>query len=181
MTVQPHETRLAAEVAAQAAGSRMLRLGRRWIRQLPLAVALATASIATNASGLTIHGGPTYAGSGGVTGSCTVSGNACTTGATVTCSGLNASSFQNLYYGIRNNLQVSGLKQAGNAGPVAGTDQFKTGTGSISYTGTTTLHTNQPVNSNKAVNTALGERPPTTPMRTSTASFSYLRESPASR
>jgi hypothetical protein len=117
-----------------------------------LVAVLGAASIAW---ALTLHGGPTYAGSGGVTGSCVVSGNACTPpGATVTCTGLNPGSFQNLYYGIRNDQFVNGVKEVGSAGPVAGTDQFKSGTGSITYTGTTTVHDNI-TGTNKAVNTKL--------------------------
>ncbi len=99
----------------------------------------------SNASGLTTHGGPVYAGSGAVSGSCSVTGTAClTAGATVSCSGLNANSFQKLYYGLRNDASVNGLKQVGTAGPVAGTDQFKvgTGTGPIVYTGTSTTRNN---------------------------------------
>lgn len=97
--------------------------------------------LASSASALTLHGGPVYAGSGGVTGNCSVSGNAClTAGATVTCTGLNASAFRNLYLGIRNDSTVNGVKQLGTLGPVAGTDQFRSGTGSITYTGTTTVY-----------------------------------------
>jgi hypothetical protein len=66
-----------------------------------LVTLVATLGSAFQVSALTIHGGPTYAGSGGVTGSCSATGNAClAAGATVTCTGLNASTFQNLYYGI---------------------------------------------------------------------------------
>src|SRR5215475_10083743 len=65
---------------------------------------------ASSASALNIHGGPFYAGTGGVTGSCTVSGNACTdAGATVSCSSLNPGSFQNLYYGLRVDSTVNGV------------------------------------------------------------------------
>ncbi len=116
---------------------------------------VAVLGAASNAAALAIHGGPTYAGSGGVTGSCLVSGNAClTAGATVTCTGLNPSSFQNLYYGIKNNAVVNGVKEVGSAGPVAGTDQFKTATGSISYTGATTVFDNI-TGTTEAVNTKL--------------------------
>lgn len=118
-------------------------------------IALSLFASAPQAIALVIHSGPAYAGSGGISGSCTVSGNAClTAGATVTCTGLNPSAFQNLYYGIKNNAFVNGVKQVGTSGPVAGTDQFKTGTGSISYTGTTTVH-NAMSGSNQAVNSKL--------------------------
>jgi hypothetical protein len=101
---------------------------------------LAVVALASSASALPISGGPFYAGSGGVNGVCNATGNACSTaGATVTCTGLNPSLYQNLYFGIRNDLFVNGVKQVGTAGPVAGTDQFKTGTASITYTGTTTV------------------------------------------
>jgi hypothetical protein len=95
---------------------------------------------------LLINGGPTLAGGGEVTGLCTTSGNACTNaGATVTCSGLNPSAFQNLYYGLRNDSVVDGVKDAGTAGPVAGVDQFMHGSGSgpIVYTGSTTIHSSE--------------------------------------
>src|SRR6185295_3966098 len=84
---------------------------------------LALVGVASNASALTIDGGPFYAGSGGVTGSCGVTGDPCTGTATVTCSGLNSSGFQNLYYGIRNDSVVNGIKMAGNSGPVFSVDQ----------------------------------------------------------
>jgi hypothetical protein len=75
-------------------GTHAVQPRRRWQPALaPICAALTVIGIATAASALTIHGGPLYAGSGGVTGSCTASGNAClTAGATVTCTGLNASS-----------------------------------------------------------------------------------------
>src|SRR5262249_41114816 len=50
---------------------------------------------------------------------------------------------------------VNGVKDVGTAGPVAGTDQFKSPTGSITYTGATTLHINSPTNTNAAINTKL--------------------------
>jgi hypothetical protein len=116
---------------------------------------LALLALPAGASALVIHGGPFYAGSGGVTGTCSVAGNAClTAGATVSCTGLNPGAFENLYFGIRNDVFVNGVKEVGNAGPVAGTDQFKTGTASISYTGTTTVH-NVLTGTNQAVNTKL--------------------------
>src|SRR5689334_9115796 len=95
---------------------------------------LAILGVASSASALLIHGGPTYAGGGAVSGSCTATGTTCLTGgATVTCTGLNPSDFQNLYLGIRNDNFVNGLKEVGNAGPVPGTDQFTTPTDSITY------------------------------------------------
>src|SRR6188508_1674023 len=143
--VQNGEATAAAAIADQTARKQTLRDQRRR-STLEIAsivyASLLVATIASSASALPIHGGPLYAGGGGVTGTCSATGNACSNaGATVTCSGLNASSFQNLYYGIRNDQQVSGLKEAGNAGPVAGTDQFVSGVGSIRYSGTSTLHT----------------------------------------
>src|SRR5262249_3564070 len=109
-----------------------------WAINAVATLAIALLGVTTSASGLTLSGGPFYAGSGGVTGTCTGSGNACTTaGATVVCSGLNPGSFQDLYYGIRNDVFVNGVKEVGTAGPVALVDEFKSGTGSISYTGTT--------------------------------------------
>ena len=124
-----------------------------------LFAAIALLGASSSASALTIHGGPFYAGAGGVTGSCTVSGNAClTAGATVTCTGLNPASFSNLYFGIRNDQSVNGVKEVGTAGPVAGVDQFKvgSGTGPITYTGTTTVHNNITGGTNPlAVNTKL--------------------------
>ena len=62
-----------------------------------------------SAAGLTLNGGPIYAGSSPLTGSCTYSGNPCTTtGATVTCTSINAGAFLNLYYGLRNDGSVNG-------------------------------------------------------------------------
>jgi len=134
--------------------ARMVRC-REWKRFWGILVVVWLLGWSSVAAGLTVHGGPLYAGSGGVTGSCTVSGNAClTAGATVTCSGLNPSSFQNLYYGIRNDQFVDGVKEVGSGGPVAGTDQFKSGTGTITYSGTTTVHDNI-TSTNLAVNTKL--------------------------
>lgn len=149
--------RASSEAVSAPYGVRHLRSrapGARRLAQLVTLIALL--GTAFEAPALTLHGGPTYAGSGGVTGSCSASGNACTTaGATVTCSSLNAGTFVNLYYGIRNDQFVNGVKQVGTAGPVAGTDDFGSGTGSITYTGATTLHTVLPTNTNKAVNTLL--------------------------
>ena len=135
--------RSTADGMAKPANSATIRSARRWKAGLsPIAVMLALLSIATSASGLAISpgGGPHYAGNGGINGVCSATGNACTNaGATVTCTGLTPDQFQFLYYGIRNDQFVNGVKQVGNGGPVAGTDQFKTGTGSIAYTGTTTV------------------------------------------
>src|SRR5262249_10951962 len=131
-------------------------MGRMLARGALLAM-LAVIGVPAGASALTIHGGPFYAGTGGGAGTCTVSGNACTNaGATVICSGLNPASFQNLYYGIKNNAFVDGVKQVGTGGPVAGTDQFKNGTGAgpITYNGTTQVHNNI-TGTNQNVNTAL--------------------------
>lgn len=46
---------------------------------------------------------------------------------------------QSVRYGIRNDRFVVGLEQVGSAGRIAGSDQFETGTGSITYPGTTTV------------------------------------------
>src|SRR5215475_9120816 len=133
----------ATGVCTPSVSARALHAARRRLaRRAAVVAALGFAAAAQSASALVIHGGPTYAGSGGVTGSCTTTGNACVTaGATVSCTGLNPGAFQNLYFGIRNDTFVNGVKEVGTGGPVAGTDHFKTATGTgggaITYTGTT--------------------------------------------
>src|SRR6185436_11638107 len=120
----------------------------RRIRRRKPAIAYLTAmamvlGFAGSASALSISGGPFYAGSGGVNGSCSISGITCLgSGATVTCNGLTPSFYQNLYFGLRNDLFIDGIKMVGSAGPVPGTDQFTSGAGSSSiiYTGTTTVY-----------------------------------------
>jgi hypothetical protein len=140
---QPNDGRSAADTVALGTSLQARRrVPRRPTARLAATIgAAAVLALASTASALVINGGPYYAGSGGVTGSCTTSGNACTTaGATVTCSGLNPLAFQKLYFGVRNDQFVDGDKEYGIGGPVANIDQFKSGTGSITYTGTTVVH-----------------------------------------
>ena len=146
-------------VAVHASSQSLGNPPRRWtLAGGALLAVLAVCGGASRATALIVDVGPVYAGAGGVTGSCVVTNNnnLCTTGATVTCSSLNASSFQNLWFGIRNDQVVNGDKEVGTAGPVTNVDQFKTGTGSITYTGTTTVHNNVTGGTNPlAVNTKL--------------------------
>ncbi len=98
--------------------------------------------LASSASALTIHGGPTYAPPGG--GSCVVSGTPCASGgATVTCSGLNPSAVRFLYFGLRNDQSVNGDTMTGTSGPAAGSGAVfrisSAGGSSITYTGTTSI------------------------------------------
>ncbi len=129
-----------------------ISVGQRIVAFAPIIMIAALLTLGGRASAVSYDAGPLSAGSGGVTGSCIVSGNAClNAGATVTCTGLNPSAFQHLYYGLRNDT-INGLKEVGAGGPIAGTDQFKTcvassagdvcdppSSNSISYAGTTTV------------------------------------------
>jgi hypothetical protein len=116
-------------------------------------VGLLLLAVASRAVALTIDGGPFYAGSGSVTGSCSVTGApSLSGGATVTCTGLNPASFQNLYFGIRNDQFVNGETMTGTA-PAANSGAVyrflsTSGNSQITYAGSTTVFdkgTTQPV------------------------------------
>ena len=99
---------------------------------------------ASSASGLVITGGPTYSLPGG--GSCIVSGITSTgSGAIVSCTGIALASHTNVYFGIRNDLNVNGNTMTGAApgsGSAAVFRSSSTGASNISYTSTTTVTSN---------------------------------------
>ena len=102
---------------------------------------LVALGLASNASALTLTGGPVYSLPGG--GSCTFAGVASQTGgATVSCTGVNVSAHTHIYFGIRNNLNVNGNTMNGSA-PTAGSaavfDYASSTSNSITYTSTTTI------------------------------------------
>ena len=101
----------------------------------------AVLGVATSASALPITGGPMYTLPGG--GSCTVSGTPTITspnGATVTCTGVNLAAHSNVYFGIRNDINVNGNTMTGAAPSGAAVFGFSTsGASSITYTSTTSF------------------------------------------
>ncbi len=108
---------------------------------LPILALLVSLGLASNASGLTLTGGPTYNLPGG--GSCTVSGVASQTGgATLSCTGVNPAAHTHVYFGIRNNLNVNGNTMNGST-PTAGSPavfDYASSTGSsITYASSTTI------------------------------------------
>src|SRR5512139_4129750 len=122
---------------------------------------LALLGVASSASALVITAGPTYSLPGG--GSCTVSGAPCLTGgATVSCTGVALGSHSNVYFGIRNDLNVIGNTMTG-AAPVGGSVAVfrysSNTTSSITYASSTTvadqIHGTQTV-SNQLVLTLTG-------------------------
>jgi hypothetical protein len=111
------------------------------MRGTPIAV-LVLLAVAAPAAALTIDGGPSYTPPGG--GSCSVSPPISSTQGpsisevTVTCSGLNPNAVQNLYFGIKNDVNVNGETMTGTA-PTNGSGavyRFSgVGTNSITYAG----------------------------------------------
>ena len=91
---------------------------RRLLTHGALLSALALLTPASDAAALVITGGPTYSLPGG--GSCTVSNvHSRSTGATVTCTGVNLGVHSNVYFGIKNNTSVNGIAYDG-SGPSGG-------------------------------------------------------------
>ena len=81
---------------------------------LSILATLVPLGLASNASALTLTGGPVYALPGG--GSCAVAGVASQTGgATLTCTGVSVAAHTHVYFGIRNNLNVNGNTMTGTA------------------------------------------------------------------
>ena len=97
--------------------------------------------LASNASALTLTGGPVYTLPGG--GTCTVTDVASQAGgATVSCTGVNVAAHTHVYFGIRNNSNVNGNTMTG-AAPTAGSAAVfgyaSSSSNSITYTSTTTI------------------------------------------
>ncbi|MEO6028851.1 MAG: hypothetical protein ABIR79_18465, partial [Candidatus Binatia bacterium] len=108
---------------------------------LSILATLVPLGLASNASALTLTGGPVYALPGG--GSCAVSGVASQTGgATLTCTGVSVAAHTHVYFGIRNNLNVNGNTMTGTA-PTAGSvsvfDYASSTSNSITYSSSTTV------------------------------------------
>ncbi len=102
---------------------------------------LATLGLVSSAAAVTLTGGPVYTLPGG--GSCLVSAGAPHTGtATVDCTGVVLGSHTHVYFGVRNDLNVSGDTMTGTA-PAAGSSDiflFTSSTASsVSYAGATTI------------------------------------------
>ncbi len=105
--------------------------------------ALALLAVASNASGLVITGGPTYALPGG--GSCAVTPGTVTTagtGAVFTCTGVVLGAHSNVYLGIRNDSAPNGNTMTGADPTSSSAAVFRissTTATSITYTSTTTV------------------------------------------
>jgi len=161
--VQPDEGRSAEggvtlTIAARARGR--APQGRA-MKRLTSAVALVLLGVASSASALVIHGGPTYSPPGG--GSCVTSPGVDSThgpsitGVTLVCSGLNPSALNALYFGIKNDAFVNGETMTGSA-PSGGSGAVfrisSTTSNSITYTGTTTVF-DSTAGADQTVNTEL--------------------------
>ena len=115
---------------------------------------LAVLGAATSAPALIITGGPVYNLPGG--GSCTVSGSpALASGATITCTGVNLAAHSNVYFGIRNDINVNGNTMTGaNPSGAAVFGYSTSAASSITYTSATTVN-NAQVSSTQAVTSTL--------------------------
>lgn len=118
---------------------------------------LACLAVSSKAPALILSGGPEYLLPGG--GSCTVSGVACqTSGALVTCSGVNLAAHTKVYFGIRNDTNVNGNTMTG-VDPAPGSSavfRFSSDTvNSITYTSSTTVSSLIPALGTTAVSNQL--------------------------
>jgi cysteine-rich repeat protein len=114
---------------------------RALTNRLPILAMLVWLGLASNASALILTGGPSYTLPGG--GSCSAAGVASQTGgATLSCTGVNLAAHTNVYFGLRNDLNVNGNTMTGIV-PAAGSGavfRYSSSTSnSITYTSTTTV------------------------------------------
>ncbi len=114
---------------------------RTLTNRLSILATLLSLGLASNASALTLTGGPVYALPGG--GTCTFAGFACQTGgATLSCTGVNLAAHTHVYFGIKNNVHVNGNTMTG-AAPAAGSpavfDYSSSTATSITYNSTTSV------------------------------------------
>ncbi len=140
-----------------AAGTMVVRGARQsWVMKSVATVGvLALLGLPSSASALTISGGPVYSLPGG--GSCSISGIATNTGgATVSCTGVNLGAHTKVYFGVKNDTNVTGNTMTGSA-PGAGSAavfRYLTNTGSsVTYSSTTTVP--DALNGTQAVNNRL--------------------------
>ncbi len=106
-----------------------------------LIAGLAVLGVASGAGAVILTGGPVYNLPGG--GSCTVTGIASQTGgATVSCTGVNLGAHTHVYFGIKNNTNVSGNTMTGTPPAASSGQQFSYASdtaSSITYESTTTI------------------------------------------
>lgn len=143
MTVtQPVDPRTATTAASPNGSSKAMSalLHKPRIKLSEMAAALAVLLLASNAPAIVISGGPVAAPPGG--GSCVVSGSPnVSTGATVTCSGLNLGAVRHLYFGMRVDRTTIG-DALDNTGP-SSSEIFRYSSRTATearYTGTTQIY-----------------------------------------